>query len=89
MSSNTADMTEPLVGSRENNYRFFYGASAAAMISLIVLFVITGYTAYTATEINEVISDMNELLPDARTSLRIIKEMCKHENFTKSWGKIC
>jgi len=89
MSSNTADMTEPLVGSRENNYRFFYGASAAAMISLIVLFVITGYTAYTATEINEVISDMNELLPDARNSLRIIKEMCKHENFTKSWGKIC
>jgi len=89
MPSNVADMTEPLVGSRENNYRFFYGASAAAIISLIVLFVITGYTAYTATEINEVISDMNELLPDARNSLRIIKEMCKHENFTKSWGKIC
>ena len=89
MPTNPADMTEPLMGSPENNYRFFYGASAAAIISLIVLFVITGYTAYTATEINEVISDMNELLPDARNSLRIIKEMCKHENFTKSWGKIC
>jgi hypothetical protein len=89
MSSNSADMTEPLVGTRENNYRFFYGASGAAILSLIVLFVITGYTAYTATEINEVISDMNELLPDARNSLRIVKEMCKHENFTKSWGNIC
>ena len=66
-------MNEPLVGSRENNYRFFYGASAAAMISLIVLFVITGYTAYTASEINEVISDMNKLLPDARDSLRIVQ----------------
>ena len=44
-------MNEPLVGSRENNYRFFYGASLSAIISLIVLFVITGYTAYTATEI--------------------------------------
>jgi len=82
-------MTEPLVGTRDNNYRFFYAASGAAMLSLIVLFVITGYTAYTATEINEVISDMNELLPDARNSLRIVKEMCNHENFTKSWGKIC
>ena len=82
-------MISPLVGTRDNNYRFFYAASGAAMLSLIVLFVITGYTAYTATEINEVISDMNELLPDARNSLRIVKEMCNHENFTKSWGKIC
>lgn len=82
-------MDEPLVGSRENNYRFFYAASASAVTSLVVLFVITGYTAYTATEINEVIRDLNELLPDARDSLRIVKEMCMHENFTKSWGHIC
>jgi|TARA_R110001592_G_scaffold166699_3_gene401885 hypothetical protein len=82
-------MDEPLVGSPQQNYRFFYGASASAILSLVVLFVITGYTAYTATEINEVITDLNELLPEARNSLRIIKEMCKHENFTKSWGAIC
>ena len=82
-------MDEPLVGSPQQNYRFFYGASASAILSLVVLFVITGYTAYTATEINEVITDLNELLPEARNSLSIIKEMCKHENFTKSWGTIC
>jgi hypothetical protein len=82
-------MNDPFIGSHENNYRFFYGASLAAIISLIVLFVITGYTAIIASEINGVISDMNELLLDARDSLRIIKEMCKHENFTKSWGEIC
>ena len=82
-------MDEPLVGSPQQNYRFFYGASASAILSLVVLFVITGYTAYTATEINEVITDLNELLPEARNSLRIIKEMCNHKNFTKSWGAIC
>ena len=82
-------MDEPLIGSPQQNYRFFYGASASAILSLVVLFVITGYTAYTATEINEVITDLNELLPEARNSLRIIKEMCNHENFTKSWGAIC
>jgi len=82
-------MDEPLVGTPQQNYRFFYGASLSAIISLVVLFVITGYTAYTASEINEVIKDMNELLPDARNSLRIIHEMCIHENFTKSWGNIC
>ena len=82
-------MHEPLVGTPQQNYRFFYGASISAILSIIVLFVITGYTAHTASEINEVIKDMNELLPDARNSLRIIQEMCMHENFTKSWGNIC
>ena len=82
-------MDAPLISTRENNYRFFYSASASAIISLVVLFVITGYTAYTASEINNVIKDLNELLPEARNSLRIVKEMCRHENFTKSWGNIC
>jgi hypothetical protein len=82
-------MDTPLVGTSSQNYRYFYVASAASIMSLIVLFVITGYTAYTATEINEVISDLNKLLPDAEDSLRIVKEMCRHENFTKRWGQIC
>jgi len=82
-------MDTPLVGTPKQNYHFFYGASLAAIVSLIVLFIITGYTAATASEINEVIKDMKILLPDAKDSLRIVKEMCKHENFTKSWGKIC
>ena len=82
-------MDTPLVGTSAQNYRHFYIASAASIMSVIVLFVITGYTAHTATEINEVISDLNKLLPDAEDSLRIIKQMCKHENFTKRWGQIC
>ena len=82
-------MDTPLVGTSEQNYRYFYTASAASIMSVIVLFVITGYTAHTATEINEVISDLNKLLPDAENSLRIVREMCQHENFTKNWGNIC
>ena len=87
-------MDEPLVGSRENNYRFFYAASGAAITSVVFLLVITGYTAVTATRVGELIADMSEvvediriILPDARDSLRIVREMCKH--FTKSWGEIC
>ena len=82
-------MDTPLVGTPKQNYHFFYGASLAAIVSLVVLFIITGYTAYTASEINEVIKDMKVLLPEAKDSLRIVKAMCKHENFTKSWGNIC
>ena len=82
-------MDTPLVGTSAQNYRYFYIASAASIMSVIVLFVITGYTAHTATEINEVISDLNKLLPDAENSLRIVREMCRHENFTKRWGELC
>ena len=82
-------MDTPLVGTPKQNYHFFYGASLAAIVSLVVLFIITGYTAHTASEINEVIKDMKVLLPEAKDSLRIVKAMCKHENFTKVWGKIC
>ena len=82
-------MDTPLVGTSSQNYRYFYVASAASIVSMVVLFVITGYTAYTAGHMNEVITDLNELLPEAEDSLRIVKEMCQHENFTKKWGQIC
>ena len=89
-------MNEPLVGSRETNYRFFYGASFSAVCSLFILFIITGYTAFIATdvgkltgEINEVMGDVKVILPDIEEALRILYVMCKHENFTKSYGNIC
>lgn len=82
-------MDTPLVGTAPQNYRYFYAASAASITSLVILFIITGYTAYTAGNMNEVISDLNELLPEAEDSLRIVREMCQHENFTKKWGQIC
>ena len=89
-------MDEPLVGTPQQNYKFFYAASGGAIFSTLLLIVITGYTAFISTsagelitDINEVILDLNTLLPDARESLRIVKEMCKHENFTKTWGDIC
>jgi hypothetical protein len=90
------DFQEPLVGTRAQNYKYFYASGGASLISLIILLFISGYTAYIATDMgnlmvdmNEVIVDINELLPDARESLRIVKDMCKHENFTKQWGPIC
>jgi len=90
------EFQNPLIGTREQNYKYFYVTGCASLGSLLILLIITGYTAYIAThmghlmtDMNEIIIDINELLPDARESLRIVKEMCKHENFTKSWGAIC
>jgi len=89
-------MNDPLVGTRENNYRFFYVASISAIFSLFTLFIITGYTAFISTdvskltgEINEVMEDVKIILPDIQEALRVLYVMCKHENFTKSYGNIC
>ena len=87
---------DPLIVTRSQNYKYFYAARGASITSLLILLIISGYTAYISThvghlmtEMNEVITDINVLLPDAKESLRIVKEMCKHENFTKQWGNIC
>jgi len=96
MENDSLTMDAPLVGTRVQNYKFFYAASGSAIFSMLMLLIITGYTAYISTSAGELITDMNEvltdinvLLPDAKESLRIVKEMCKHENFTKKWGPIC
>ena len=36
-------MDTPLVGTSSQNYRYFYVASAASIVSMVVLFIITGY----------------------------------------------
>ena len=89
-------MDEPLVGTREQNYRFFYVASGAAVSSLLILLIITGYTAYISTAAGNLITDMNEvigdfkiIIPDIKSSLQLLETICQHENFTRTYGNIC
>jgi hypothetical protein len=89
-------MDQPLVGTREQNYRFFYTAGGAAMSSLLILFIITGYTAYISTsagnlinDMNEVINDLKIIIPDIKESMAILDAICVHKNFTKAYGTIC
>jgi len=89
-------MDEPLVGTREQNYRFFYVASGAAVTSLMILLIITGYTAYISTSAGHLITDMNEvigdfkiIIPDIKSSLKLLETICEHDNFTKTYGKLC
>ena len=89
-------MQTPLIGSSENNYRFFYLASTSSIISLSMLLIICGYTAYNSTNISNLITDMNEvvhdiriILPDAQKSLKLLSTLCEHNNFTNIYGHLC
>lgn len=85
----------PGLGPR-NNQRVFYIASFIVLLNFAILTTICSYTAgmtgdvsNTLADVNVIMGDVSEILPDAKESLRIVQEMCKHENFTKNWGPIC
>jgi len=78
------------------SYSIFYTASAATVVMFIVLCTLSGWSVSIGNEINglvttghETLKDVQDLLPDAREALRILKAMCRHENFTKTWGGLC
>jgi len=90
------EFNTPLIGTRNQNYKYFYTTGFASIVSMLILLIISGYTASVATNIgglmttsNEVLADIQEIIPDVSDALRIIKEMCMHENFTKTYGHIC
>ena len=89
-------MNDPLIGTRENNYKFFYCVGISGISSLLILLIITGYTAYISTDIGKLMKDMSEVIEDVRIILPTVKDsfdlldkMCLHENFTKYYGNIC
>lgn len=78
------------------NYSIFYSASAATLIMFIILCSLSSWSISIGNGISdlvqtghETLDDVQQMLPDAIEALRILKAMCRHENFTKRWGEIC
>lgn len=89
-------MDQPFIGNREQNYKFFYVGTGSAVCSLFLLLIITGYTAYVSTHVGELVSDMNVviddfkiIMPQIKKSLSMLGDICKHDNFTKTYGDVC
>jgi hypothetical protein len=40
-------------------------------------------------DMTEVIGDMRIMIPDVEDSLKLLKTICTHENFTKTYGHLC
>ena len=77
-------------------WSIFYATSVATIIMFIILVSLSIWTITIGQQITELVAqgsetlaDVQEIMPQARDSLRILREMCKHENFTKRWGDIC
>lgn len=91
-------MDQPLLGSPQNNYRFFYASGCSVIASLILLLIITIYSAITIGDINLLMNDMNtvingikELIPEAEFGTELMRAFCLDGNFSKlpHTGNIC
>lgn len=90
------EFERPLIGTRKQNYKFFYCTGGSVIFSLFLLILITSYTAYVSTHVGditidmtEVLGDVKKILPDIENLFVLVERMCKSENFTKSYGDIC
>lgn len=74
----------------KTNCRIHYAHVASVFIILVIMLVIvsiSGSMIYdvsnTVSQTKELISDMNELMPEARLAIDIVYMLCDDKNFTK------
>ena len=71
------------------SWSIFYVTSVATVIMFIIIVALSAWSIAIGQQITELVLDMQTIMPQAKDSLRIVREMCQHENFTKKWGDIC
>lgn len=74
----------------------FYGTTLATILMFVILCALSAWSISIGHRLSdvldqssEILSDVDVIMPEVKNSLRIIKQMCLHENFTKRWGDIC
>ena len=70
-----------------------YVAAGSAIVTLLLILIVTGYTANIAlrvhallTDAGETLSDIDELIPMAKESLRLLKDLCEFPEVAKYCG---
>ena len=76
------------------NWTLFYAASGSSIVMLMILVGLSSWSVSIGSEINdlviqgqEILNDVEKLLPNAEQALELLKYMCSHKNFTRSYGK--
>ena len=77
------------------NCRIYYLHISAAIVTVCLVLIVTTITMVTIQDVqqtmdsmNEVISDFNELMPDARFGIDMLHALCTEKNFTKAYPSI-
>jgi len=67
----------------------FGGATGMISVMFVILCSLSAWSIGIGHDVAETLVDVQEMIPDIRSSLTLLREICAHENFTRSYGDIC
>lgn len=68
------------------SWTIFYVSAAISFIMFCVLCGLSAWSVSIGSELREVLQGVNEIVPEVATSLTLLKQLCRHENWTKHYG---
>ena len=88
----TATLRRELLASRSFrknpiSWSVFYVSAASSIVMFVVLCVLSAWSVGIGSELREVLHGINKIIPEVAKSLEMLKNICRHENWTKSYGK--
>jgi hypothetical protein len=88
------DLLKTLVASRDFKHHrcqwvLFYGGTFATVVSFVILCALSAWTLTVAHDISEVVRSTTSILLDVENMLPILKNICRHSNFTRYYGEVC
>ena len=67
----------------------FYASSIATAIMFVILCSLSIWSLSVAHKINSLVGKSADILDDVEEMLPILAAICKHSNFTRTYGDIC
>ena len=67
----------------------FYGSAAATLLMFIILCSLASWSISVGAEISVLMKQASDILKDVEEMLPMLQTICKHENFTRSYGNVC
>jgi hypothetical protein len=67
----------------------FYGSAVVTLLMFIILCSLASWSVSVGAELSVLMKQASEILKDVEEMLPMLQTICKHENFTRSYGNVC
>ena len=67
----------------------FYVSSVVTVIMFFILCALASWSISIGSEISVLVNQAATIFDDVEEMLPVLKQICKHENFTKRYGGVC
>lgn len=87
-----SDIVEQLIESRSFrrnpvHWTIFYVTASISTIMFIILCTLSAWSLHVGNQVSETLHDVQSLVPQIQESIHLLEYICKHDNFSKAYGK--